>query len=191
MSEPTRDEVELPELPNWSIAQLRKAAEEMQTEVFQGFFLLAKRERERQLKAALAANREKDAEIERLKNLLKASEDWRTAYQDGKYKLYAMGGDICDAAADHLPCGEGQLDRQAQKLIGRPEIRSEVMRATRAEAELSSLRASVGGEKAEDAYARGFDAGYELAAAQAKGRATLATRRYVAPLTLPTEKEAQ
>jgi hypothetical protein len=42
----------------------------------------------------------------------------------------------------------------------------------------------------EDAYARGFDAGYERARAQATGRATLATRRYVAPPTLPREEKS-
>jgi hypothetical protein len=44
---------------------------------------------------------------------LTASEEWRQAYQDGKYKLYSMGGAICEAAAEHLPCNEGPLDRVA------------------------------------------------------------------------------
>jgi hypothetical protein len=95
-------------------------------------------------KSSLAANREQKAEIERLARLLKASEDWREAYQKGKYELYAMGGDVLEAAANHLPCNEGPLDRQARKAVGRPEIRSEVVRAEKAEAELASLRASAG-----------------------------------------------
>ena len=58
-----------------------------------------------------------EAENKRLKELLAVSEDYRKAYQDGKYKLYAMGGDICEAAAEHLPMGEGPLERACRKAL--------------------------------------------------------------------------
>jgi hypothetical protein len=63
---------------------------------------------------ALAA----EAEITNLKHLLSVSEDFRKAYADGKYKLYAMGGEICEAAAEHLPMSEGPLERACRTALG-------------------------------------------------------------------------
>ena len=101
--------------------------------------------------ASLAVERAKVRALEeenaRLTKLLTASEDWRNAYRDGKYKLYAMGDAICEAAGEHLPCGEGPLDRQVAKVVGRPQLRSEVMQIAQLEAQiqdmqLATLRAS-------------------------------------------------
>ena len=58
-----------------------------------------------------------EAENERLKELLSVSEDYRRAYADGKYKLYAMGGEICEAAATNLPMSEGPLERAVRKAL--------------------------------------------------------------------------
>jgi hypothetical protein len=91
----------------------------------------------------------KDAEVARLKELLTASENWRQAYQDGKYKLYEMGGEICEAAATHLPMSEGPLDRAVRKAIGIiakpsvPELQDQLTQA------LTSLAAA---QKMEDAW---------------------------------------
>lgn len=60
---------------------------------------------------------EAEAENKRLRELLSASEDYRKAYADGKYKLYAMGGEICEAAAKHLPMSEGPLERASRKAL--------------------------------------------------------------------------
>jgi hypothetical protein len=58
------------------------------------------------------------AERDELRRCLEVSEDFRKAYQDGKYKMYAQGGLVCEAAASFLPCGEGPLDRKADSLLG-------------------------------------------------------------------------
>lgn len=57
-------------------------------------------------------------EIAELRRCLEVSEDLRRAYEAGKLELYAMGGEICDAASKHLPCGEGPLNRKANHLLG-------------------------------------------------------------------------
>ena len=71
------------------------------------------------------------AEIARLTQLAEVSEAFRQAYQDGKYKLYAMGGDICEAAAEHLPMSEGPLERAARRILIEPhvqDLRAEIAR---------------------------------------------------------------
>lgn len=94
-------------------------------------------ERLRQALAALEAQKVK------LERLLTVSEDFRRAYQDGKYKLYAMGGAICDAAADNLPMSEGPLDRACQKEVGRPQIRAEVSAVAALEARNRDLEEQI------------------------------------------------
>jgi len=49
-------------------------------------------------------------------NALMVSEQYRRAYRSGKMALYSMGGEVCDAAMKHLPCGEGPLDRYTMKI---------------------------------------------------------------------------
>lgn len=58
---------------------------------------------------------EQAQEIERLGELLAASEMYRKAYQEGKYKLYALSGDVAKAAFNSLPCSDGPLDRAVAK----------------------------------------------------------------------------
>jgi hypothetical protein len=58
-----------------------------------------------------------EVENKRLKELLSVSDEFRRAYADGKYKLYAMGGEICEAAATHLPMSEGPLERACRKAL--------------------------------------------------------------------------
>jgi hypothetical protein len=103
------------------------------------------------------------AEVEQIKKLLIASENWRVAYQDGKYKLYSMGGEICDAAAAHLPMSEGPLDRAMRKVIGPPVLFELQHRAESAEAELATIKsqldAVVGQETPQDAWERGYKEG--------------------------------
>lgn len=57
-----------------------------------------------------------EAQNAELKNALMVSEQFRRAYADGKYKLYSMGGEICEAASEHLPCSEGPLGRYTAKI---------------------------------------------------------------------------
>lgn len=46
-----------------------------------------------------------------LKNAYENEAKWRKAYQEGKGKLYELGGVIADAAMAHLPCNEAGVDR--------------------------------------------------------------------------------
>jgi hypothetical protein len=39
------------------------------------------------------------------------SEKWRKAYQEAKGNLYSMGGEIAEAATQHMPCNETTVDR--------------------------------------------------------------------------------
>lgn len=59
---------------------------------------------------------ELEAQLAEVKNALMVSEEYRVAYEDGKGRLYAMGGEICEAAATHLPCGEGPLGRYTRNI---------------------------------------------------------------------------
>lgn len=56
-------------------------------------------------------------EIHDLRWALHCCEDYRRAYREGKLKLYAMGGAICEAAAKHLPMSEGPLERGVRRLL--------------------------------------------------------------------------
>lgn len=80
-----------------------------------------------------------EAENKELKHLLSVSEDFPTAYADGKYKLYAMGGEICESAAMNLPMSEGPLDRACRKQVGRPQIRAEVEALAAANTRIAKL----------------------------------------------------
>jgi hypothetical protein len=77
---------------------------------------------------ALTVVRKLSEEVTHLKHLLSVSEDYRRAYQEGKYKLYAMGGEICEAAADCLPMSEGPLDRAVRKALTPPAQSRKEMR---------------------------------------------------------------
>ena len=61
-------------------------------------------------------------ERDTLKETLSSSEEYRRAYQAGKMALYSMGSPFTEAAMEHLPCGEGALDRRFTKLIEMPRI---------------------------------------------------------------------
>ena len=111
----------------------------------------ALRERERQLKAALSANREKDAEIERLKSEYGIL-DRTVKFMDSEY------------LKEHGNWGECKY-----------------------RLELASIRASVDGEKPEDAWKRGYIQGV-----QDESGGDFVTQYpapYFAPPSLPTEKE--
>jgi len=47
---------------------------------------------------------------ERALEKLAASEEWRKAYMRGKHEMYAMGGEIQEAAMRYLPCNEGPFN---------------------------------------------------------------------------------
>lgn len=60
-----------------------------------------------------AAERERDL----AHNALMVSEQYRRKYAEGKYALYAMGGEVTKAAMKHLPCGgEGPLESYELKV---------------------------------------------------------------------------
>ena len=72
-----------------------------------------------------ADNEDLKSEIETLKDkletlteTLEASEMFREAYRKGKLKLYAMEGEIAEAAMANLPCSEGPVERAAARIIG-------------------------------------------------------------------------
>lgn len=105
---------------------------------------------EQDVEAAREWRARKDAEIaalryenEKLRRLAEDSERWRVAYQSGKAKLYAMGGVVADAALAHLPCNEGQLDRNSRRLLIEPWCGPIRERAVAAESELATLRKRV------------------------------------------------
>jgi hypothetical protein len=113
--------------------------------------------------------RELREKLERLTHLLDVSEQFRQAYADGKYKLYAMGGEICEAAADNLPMSEGPLNRAVVPFIGRPQIRTEVFDAEQLREQNRKLREAL----SEIASRRHPDCNLALIAAVALQRAAL------------------
>ena len=54
---------------------------------------------------------------------LLASEEYRHRYRDGKLQLYAMGGEIQEAAMEHLPASEGPLESWVRWHILLPQHR--------------------------------------------------------------------
>lgn len=80
----------------------------------------AEHERDR---ALVQRDQAKRAEAE-LTETLTASEEWRKAYQQGKYVLYAMGGEIQQAAMQHLPCNESGLDSRFTRLLEMPRLKA-------------------------------------------------------------------
>lgn len=60
--------------------------------------------------------REARKERDEARNALMVSEQYRRSYEAGKHALYGMGGEITEAAARHLPCGEGPLNRYVRKI---------------------------------------------------------------------------
>lgn len=65
---------------------------------------------------------ELEQEKEEMRKVLENSEQYRRAYQAGKIELYSMGEPFTGAAMQHLPCGEGELDRRFTKLIEMPRL---------------------------------------------------------------------
>jgi hypothetical protein len=82
-------------------------------------------------------------QVERLTNLAEVSEAYRQAYQDGKYKLYAMGGAIAEAAVEHLPMSEGPLDRAARKILVEPHLSYLRKKVSELEAKVEALTAQL------------------------------------------------
>lgn len=73
------------------------------------------------LRAQLAAATER---AEKAEHLLEVSEDYRRAYADGKYKLYASDNEaVRDAAAKYLPCNEGPLERAVDAVSGSAQLK--------------------------------------------------------------------
>jgi hypothetical protein len=60
--------------------------------------------------ALLDALKRCEAERGNLREAFAASEAARKKYREGKFKLYAMGGPVAEAAMSCLPCGEGTLE---------------------------------------------------------------------------------
>lgn len=71
----------------------------------------------RELEAVKAQRDRMVVENAQLKWALYHNEDYRKAYQKGKYELYAMGGEVLDAASKLLPMSEGPLERYARRLL--------------------------------------------------------------------------
>lgn len=66
-----------------------------------------------------------ESQIDELKRVLLASETWRRAYADAKYRMYSMGGEMADYAMAFMPCSEGPLERAVSKALG-PELDKEL-----------------------------------------------------------------
>ncbi len=79
-------------------------------------------------------------ECAELRNLLEVSDDYRRAYADGKYKLYAMGGEIAAAAAEHLPMSEGPLDRAVDAVTGALQLKRIIVAERKENAALRAER---------------------------------------------------
>ncbi len=91
--------------------RLERSEEDRKSLVVQNSFLAGDVER---LKVGLSVAEKGAAEA---KNGLMASEEYRRKYADGKYSLYAMGGEFTEAAVKHLPWGsEGPLERYTRKI---------------------------------------------------------------------------
>lgn len=91
------------------------------------------------LPALLDRLEELEADRERLTELLSASEEWRQAYQKGKYELYSMGGEVCAAAMKHLPASEGGIDRAVDKFVGRVDWQRNAAKALTEIAEIAAV----------------------------------------------------
>jgi hypothetical protein len=126
-------------------------------------------------KSSLAANREQKAEIERLTAL-------EFTLQAQRDLLFGVVKAIADAQWRKWEDG---LNTPQDFIAWAKSIASAAVSDTE---KLASLRASAG-EKPEDAWKRGWDTGYQYALDQVNCRTTLAFRKYVAPPSLPTEKE--
>ena len=76
------------------------------------FIRLAKAEqRVRELTATTRQLETALAEALTWKDKWEKCETWRKAYQEAKGELYAMGGEIAEAAIQHMPCNEAMVDR--------------------------------------------------------------------------------
>jgi len=77
-----------------------------------------------ELDSSTAACEELRARAEKAEHLLEVSEDYRRAYQDGKYKMYASDDeDVREAAAKYLPCNEGPLERAVDAVSGSAQLK--------------------------------------------------------------------
>ena len=88
------------------------------------------------------------ADLAQVKNALMISEEYRRAYQVGKYKLFAISEEIRNAASEHLPSGsEGPMERYTKKIEAEhspllvDHNRRLLMLLKEAEAELTKERA--------------------------------------------------
>lgn len=90
-------------------------------------------------RAAAAAVRERDE----LRNALMVSEQYRRKYEEGKHALYAMGGEVLEAAMKTLPCGEGAINSYTAK-VEREHSPLLVERLAEVAKERSALAARVG-----------------------------------------------
>lgn len=176
MSEPndTREEVELPAL---DVTDEERSRIENMRPMAPRNTLLALEQlacRERQLKAALSANREKDAEIKRLKAATQlhndsAVEAWQLT-QKWQKRVFDLEAELHDAKQNYQTLLDDAVDMREQ---------------------ISSLRASVGREKAhvellKAAIKDHISDGHHFGPRSAALRNALAG---VAPPSLPIEKE--
>lgn len=87
-----------------------------------------------------AALAEMQGKVDAALKLAEASERWRLAYQEGKEKLYAMGGAIAEAALDNLPCNEGGLDRLSRQVFLYPQLATAQAEVARLKEALVNVR---------------------------------------------------
>lgn len=57
-----------------------------------------------------------ESELAEAKKALMVSESFRRAYRDGKLALYAIAGEVSEAAMAYLPCSEGPLERYSARI---------------------------------------------------------------------------
>jgi uncharacterized coiled-coil protein SlyX len=93
--------------------------------------------------AAEAKVTEQAATIAALTETLANSEEYRRAYQAGKMALYSMGTPFTEAAMQHLPCGEGALDRRFTRLIEMPRLAEQAATIAALELRLSDQHATI------------------------------------------------
>jgi len=65
----------------------------------------------RDARARIVALESELAEARKWKAKWETCEKWRKAYQEAKGELFAMGGEIAEAAIQHMPCNEATVDR--------------------------------------------------------------------------------
>lgn len=104
--------------------------------------------------ALIAALRQAWAREAELRETLTASEEARKLYQEGKYALYAMGGEIQQAAIAHLPCGESGLDSRFRAFGETEKVQALRTELTRLRAALQEIQDICSGFSAEPCVGR-------------------------------------